>query len=147
MTNNKTIVGSSLAIIAVVLAIFLVSRPKATPPAPLVSVSASTVANSPEQKSAKATLEAGTSTYSLPLSTNETVENLMQYAASTTNFRYTGKEYPSMGLFVESINGRKNTGGMGWFLYVNGTSSELGASSVIVHPGDTIEWRYEQNHY
>ena len=31
-------------------------------------------------------------------------------------------------------------------LYVNGKSSDAGASQTILHSGDIVEWRYEKNY-
>ena len=67
-------------------------------------------------------------------------------SGQATDFVFTGHEYPSMGMFVDSINGKKNTGGYYWIFYVNGKSSQYGISSAVVHPGDTIEWKYERGY-
>jgi len=73
----------------------------------------------------------------------------MRELASTTNFAFTGKDYSSLGFFVESINGlpaqagKKNSDGFYWILYVNGKSSDLGVSQAKISSGDTIEWKYE----
>lgn len=73
----------------------------------------------------------------------QTVLETMQYERSIGKINFTSHAYPSLGDFVDSVEGRKNEGGMYWFLYVNGTSSDLGASQKQVAPGDVIEWRYE----
>jgi|GEM_PF-3341295 len=74
---------------------------------------------------------------------NQTVLETMQYERSIGKINFTSRAYPSLGDFVDSVAGRKNENGMYWFLYVNGTSSDLGASQKMVAPGDSIEWRYE----
>lgn len=89
------------------------------------------------------TLVVGTTTYPLVIAGKETVLAAMQTLSSTTNFAFTGKENPSMGLFVESINNKKNENGNYWFLYVNGISASYGVSTQEVSPGDTIEWKYD----
>ncbi len=67
----------------------------------------------------------------------------MQGLASSEALTFTGKEFPSLGFFVESINDVKNAGGKYWILYRNGAQSKVGASSATISPGDVIEWRYE----
>jgi hypothetical protein len=66
--------------------------------------------------------------------------------SSQHRFTYTGHDYPGLGFFVDSINGKANANGLYWFLYVNGESSDTGASQTLLHPGDVVEWRYERSH-
>lgn len=84
--------------------------------------------------------------YAVPVLLDETVLEAMRAYASTTDFAFMGKDYPSLGFFVESIGGKKNADGFYWILYVNGKSSDLGASVAHVRAGDTIEWRYEKGY-
>jgi len=70
----------------------------------------------------------------------------MRTLAANNAFRFTGENYPSLGFFVESIDSKKNSNGYYWILYVNGKSADLGASSIQVHSGDTIEWRYAKSY-
>lgn len=70
----------------------------------------------------------------------------MQTAAEDEGLAFIGKEYPSLGLFIESINGKKAESGYYWFLYINGVSSTQGVSSARISPGDVIEWRYKQSY-
>ncbi len=46
--------------------------------------------------------------------------------------------------FVKSIDGKENTATSYWFLYVNGTSSTVGAKDVQTKRSDTLEWRFEE---
>ncbi|MBI5404731.1 MAG: DUF4430 domain-containing protein [Candidatus Kerfeldbacteria bacterium] len=46
--------------------------------------------------------------------------------------------------FVQSIDGRPNSNTTYWFLYVNGTSSQVGAKDVQTKSTDTLEWRFEE---
>lgn len=66
--------------------------------------------------------------------------------ATTEGLSFSGKEHPSLGFFVDSINGKKAEGGYYWFLYINGESSSTGASQTLVGPGDAVEWRYKQSY-
>lgn len=69
---------------------------------------------------------------------------LSEEAAGRLSFSV--KEFPGMGVFMESLQGRKNADGKFWFLYVNGISSELGPSHAVVEPGDRVEWRYQESY-
>lgn len=84
-------------------------------------------------------------TISIHVTPNETVLAVMSTLASTSDFTFTGHDYPGLGFFVDSINGTKNAGGKYWMLYVNGTSSATGVSATILRTGDTVEWKYEKN--
>ena len=91
------------------------------------------------------TLTAGADTFYIRIADGATVLDAMQIAASSTSFTYTGHDYPGMGVYVDSINGKQNGSGYYWFLYVNGVSSETGASQTVLHSGDVVEWRYEKS--
>ena len=67
-------------------------------------------------------------------------------AARDSGLAFDGKEFPGLGFFVESINGRRNADGYYWILYVNGTSSQTGASQTLLKNGDRIEWKYERSY-
>jgi hypothetical protein len=51
------------------------------------------------------------------------------------------KEYAGIGEFVESIDGIKPDSNHFWAFYVNGKSSDVGASSYKPQNGDKIEWK------
>ena len=98
---------------------------------------------SPQASStSSATLVVGKNLYEI-LASDGTVLQAMQTLASTTNFVFTGKNHPSLGFFVESINGKKNADGFYWILYVNGRASDLGISQAKIRADDQIEWKYE----
>jgi len=48
-----------------------------------------------------------------------------------------------MGVFIKSIDGKKNSGGRYWIFYVNGERGNIACNKFIVSEGDKIEWRYE----
>ncbi len=77
-------------------------------------------------------------------SEGSTALDAMNTLASTTNFRFTSKNFPGMGAFVESINGKQAANEYNWSFYVNGTQAQQGISSTIVRSGDSIEWKYER---
>ncbi|MBI4054418.1 MAG: DUF4430 domain-containing protein [Candidatus Doudnabacteria bacterium] len=51
---------------------------------------------------------------------------------------------PGLGEFVQSINGVKPASNEFWAFYVNGESSNVGASSYVAQANDQIEWRMEK---
>lgn len=91
------------------------------------------------------TLAVGVETYAAPLPASRTVLDTMKaLQASRPGFTFTGSDFPSLGFFVESINGKKAASGYNWMLYINGRKSDVGASQAVIHAGDRIEWKYEQ---
>lgn len=75
-----------------------------------------------------------------------TVLDAMREAAASSSLAFSGREYPSLGFFIESVNGKENADGFYWFLYLNGASSDTGASQTLLHPGDSVEWKYKRNY-
>ncbi|HCM43599.1 MAG: hypothetical protein UY39_C0043G0006 [Candidatus Kaiserbacteria bacterium GW2011_GWC2_49_12] len=83
--------------------------------------------------------------HTIPVLSRATVlEAMEEYAGANTAFVFSGQDFPSLGLFVDEINGLKNAGGFYWTLFINNTLSEKGASSAEVKPGDVVEWRYQK---
>lgn len=86
-----------------------------------------------------------------PISSSTTVYNLMQFASADSRqpFLFETKDYGSMGLFIESINGLKNNLQTGeyWIYYVNGKSAKIGISNYIIKSGDVVRWRYEKSNF
>ena len=87
-----------------------------------------------------------TQTVTIPVTASTTVLSAMQAYASQSQFTFTGEEYPSLGYFVDSINGKRSGDGHYWILYINWKSADLGASNATIHAGDTVEWRYEKSY-
>ena len=145
----RTIMKKTLLIIAgVALALAAVAivhnNREVYPTAPATTTVATTSAPLPIVDNV--TLKAGTKTYSAHIEKSESVLDLMRSLVSTSSFTFTGKDYPSLGFFVESIDGKRNGDGKYWILYVNGKSSDLGASNATIHAGDTVEWRFEKSY-
>lgn len=82
--------------------------------------------------------------YELSVAENASVLDVMESAAQQ-GFVYEKTNYPSLGTFVDSINGRTNKDGYYWFLYINGVSSGTGASQTTLKTGDVIEWKYKRS--
>ncbi len=55
--------------------------------------------------------------------------------------KVTAKDYGSMGQFVQSIDGITPDSQHFWELFVNGKSSNVGASSYTLKNGDQIQWK------
>ncbi len=98
-----------------------------------------------------ATLKASDRTYNLNLQPNTTLLEAMRQltAQSAQPFIFSGKEYPSLGFFVEEINGIKNDPGSGkyWIYYINGQTAQIGISNYQVKQNDLIEWKYETSKF
>lgn len=86
------------------------------------------------------------SAYAVPVLSEGTVQDAMLAFAATSEFSFSGRSYAGLGFFVEEIGGRRNENGNYWFLYVNGESSQKGASQTRVAPGDVVEWRYKKSY-
>ena len=108
----------------------------------IATSSPNTVATHPSN----ATLAVGTSTYPLFVTSNETVLAAMQQLSSTTNFTFAGKTESGMGIFVTALNGKENSHGSYWFLYINGESASKGISTQTLSPGDRVEWEFESGY-
>ncbi len=87
----------------------------------------------------------GTS-YGVYAPSGTTVLDAMRGLISTSDFTFTGREYASLGFFVDSIDGKRAENGYNWILYINGKLSSTGASQTILTVGDTAEWKYEKNY-
>ncbi len=82
--------------------------------------------------------------YEVAVPAQNTVEDAMKLAAAQNPaLTFTEKSFPSLGEFIESINGKPNANGYYWFLYVNGKSSDTGMSETILKPDDAIQWQYK----
>ncbi|NVO03960.1 MAG: DUF4430 domain-containing protein [Bacteroidetes bacterium] len=55
------------------------------------------------------------------------------------DFKY--KEYPSLGIFMDEINGLSGSLGKYWIYYVNGKEASVGVSKNIIKNGDIISWQ------
>ncbi|MBT7928728.1 DUF4430 domain-containing protein [Candidatus Peregrinibacteria bacterium] len=62
-----------------------------------------------------------------------------------SEFQFSGKNFGSLGFFVESIGGimNDNKNGMYWIYSINGSEAQTGISNYIIQPNDIISWDYE----
>lgn len=58
------------------------------------------------------------------------------------DFKYT--ENPSLGVFINEINGQVGGNDGYWIYYVNGIEAGVGISNYKVNNGDQISWKYEK---
>ena len=65
--------------------------------------------------------------------------------ASKGNFQVTFSWHPTLGVFINEIDGIPGTCAY-WELLHNGESSMLGASSLILQENDSITWKYNTDY-
>ena len=80
-------------------------------------------------------------TYLEKNSTNLTAYDLLKKTAEVNNFEIKVKQY-DFGVFVEEIDGRKNTNEKAWIYFLNTVSATTAADKYIVESDDLIEWKY-----
>jgi len=69
--------------------------------------------------------------------------DLMNSLKMENKMNFSGKDYASLGFFVEEINGVKNNpAGANWLYYVNGQPAQVGISNYLIKNNDIIEWKY-----
>lgn len=78
--------------------------------------------------------------YEIIFQENESLFNLMNRLQKENNFSFKYKEYPSLGIFVEEINNKKEENGKYWIYYINDKEGDIGASKYILKKGDIINW-------
>ena len=100
--------------------------------------------NTPENQ-VSAALIVGDKKYETSVPENSSVYDLMEKLQKESDFRFSGKNYPELGFFVEEINGKKNNpqNSQYWIYYINGQEANLGVSAMKVKQGDIITWKYE----
>lgn len=81
--------------------------------------------------------------YAITVTPGSTIYDAMVMLAGAGTLEFKATHYIGLGYFVQEINGRKNTGGNYWILYINGLYSAVGVSQYILKEGDKIEWKYE----
>ena len=82
--------------------------------------------------------------YDVSVKEGDTVFGMMNRLKSeNNNFDFKYKEYPSLGVYINEINGIKEGNGKYWIYYVNGKEAEIGISKFKVSNGDIINWKLE----
>jgi hypothetical protein len=70
-----------------------------------------------------------------------TVYDAMKLLKEEGKITFEGKEYPTLGFFVTSINSISSGGGKNLFYYINGEEASVGISTYQIKEGDSIEWK------
>jgi hypothetical protein len=83
--------------------------------------------------------------YSVSIEEGESVFEVMQKLADyqESNFSFEYKNYPSLGIFIEKINGVNGKSGAYWIYYINDEEAKVGVSKQILKSGDVITWKQE----
>ncbi len=68
-------------------------------------------------------------------------ESQTAYDVLTATHKVEARDYGAMGKFVQSIDGVKADSGHFWEFWLNGKSSNVGASSYKLQNGDKLEWK------
>jgi hypothetical protein len=83
----------------------------------------------------------------IKLEKGKTVFDLLKKATQENNMELSFKEYPDLGVFIESIdkvtNDPKNN--KWWQYWVNGEYGQAGASNFILKDGDLVKWKYVES--
>lgn len=123
----------------------------APPPSTPTLTNTTTSTNTQQEKFLNATLKVNEKTYNLLFKNQETLFQAMQRLTIMSNqpFLFSGKEYPTLGYFVEEINEKQNNNKTGeyWIYYVNNQSAQTGISNYYLKEGDVIEWKYEKSKF
>lgn len=96
-------------------------------------------------KNIKVTLNVLDKTYNVNIKEGETVYDAMTNIQNVkeNNFSFKSKEYPSLGIFINEINGIKGGSGKYWIYYVNDKKASVGVSNYVLKSGDIISWKQE----
>ncbi len=115
------------------------------------AVPSSTPASNETTNLITAKLLVNTEEYSTLTPPSSTLYDFMKLLAADSKkpFLAEYKNYPGMGMFVESINGVKNDNQTQtyWIYYINGAVAKIGISQYIVQPNDIITWKFEKSKF
>lgn len=94
-------------------------------------------------KNIQVTLNVLDKTYTVNIKDGATVYDAMNSIqdAKENNFSFKAKEYSSLGIFIEEINGIKGIPGKYWIYYVNNIEASVGVSKYVLKSGDIISWK------
>lgn len=109
----------------------------------VVETTASSTVEAPAPLAQLTVRNGGAAVYPILVSEGTPLIEAMR-SLSGSGLVFTSHEFPGLGAFVDSIGTITNGDGSYWILYINGTEASVGASSVHLHQGDSIEWRYER---
>ena len=83
------------------------------------------------------------------LSEGKTVFDLLKKVTEENNLEFSFKEYPDLGVFVESIDniGIDPKSNKWWQYWVNNEYAQLEAGSFFLEDSDTVEWKYIESQF
>ena len=83
------------------------------------------------------------------LSEGKTVFDLLKKVTEENNLGLSFKEYPDLGVFIESIDniGSDPKSNKWWQYWVNNEYAQLEAGSFFLEDGDTVEWKYIESQF
>lgn len=82
--------------------------------------------------------------YKVDYSASSTVFSALQNLSQKENFVVTYKNYPEMGVLVESIGGVANgQGNKYWQYWVNDILGEVASDKKFLKTGDKVEWKFD----
>lgn len=78
------------------------------------------------------------------LEEEKTVLDLLEKVTEENDLEFSFKQYPDLGVFVESIDNVVNDfeRNLWWQYWVNGEYAIIGASNYQLKNGDSVEWKY-----
>ncbi len=94
-----------------------------------------------KKENISATLIVGGKKILLTSQINSSLYDVLLEAKKNNQINFTGKVYPLLGFFVDSIDNLKNKDGKYLFYYINGKEASVGVSNYILKDGDVIEWK------
>jgi len=85
----------------------------------------------------------------IKLREGKTVFDLLKKVTQENNLEFSFKEYPDLGVFIESIDNVRNDSKTNkwWQYWVNGEYDQVGASNFILKDGDLVKWKYVEGQF
>lgn len=74
-----------------------------------------------------------------------TVFDLLKAVEQRHGVQLDTRNFPGVGIFIEGINGVRNTNTMYWQFWVNDEYAQVGASQYILKGGDRVLWKRTGN--
>jgi hypothetical protein len=123
------------------------AREVQTEAVPVAATTTTVPASAAAQAVAHLTVAASTTrSFELPIEGGTSLADAMTALAKHSDFSFRSHESSGMGMFIDSIEGLSNADGYYWILWINGAKAGVGASSLVLHPGDEVGWRYEKGY-
>jgi len=79
---------------------------------------------------------------------NDTAYDALKQASEKAGAALGVKDYGGeLGVFIESIDGKKGSKDAWWQYWVNNVYGEKGASTALIKPGDVMEWKLTKGQF